>query len=155
MRRYLWAFAVPAAALFVIAATAVASPGQGSSATAGVRCVLNTQMSAANEASSTSTAKGHAQLKVWKNGQLSYRVFILNKGGETFFAGHIHLTATGGIIQGLFAGPNTTARQIRISNTISIDPALATGLCTTPANYYVNFHTTAVPAGAIRGNLTG
>ena len=128
--------------------------GQQSQNTNGVRCVLNTQLRAANEPPVLSTAKGHAQLKVLNNGNLSYRVFILNKAGENFFAGHIHLTATKAIVQGLFAGPPTTARHIRIAQTIPIDPALATGLCTTPSNYYVNFHTTQDPAGAIRGNFS-
>jgi len=156
MRRYLWGVAATAAAasVLVAAAVAVAGPGEQNAATAGVRCVLNTQLRAANEPPVLSTAKGHAQLKVWNNGMLEYKVFILNKAAETFTAGHIHLTAGGGIVQGLFAGPSTTARQIRIGNTIAVDHALATALCTTPASYYVNFHTTADPVGAVRGNFT-
>jgi CHRD domain len=169
MRRYIVGASVAATAALVLAATAVAhhkpghpngpgqsngnGQGQQTAATAGVRCVRNTQLRAANEPPVLSTAKGHAQLKVLKNGQLRYRVQILNRAGETFFAGHIHLTAGGSIVQGLFAGPPTTARHIRVAQTIPIDPALATGLCTTPANYYVNFHTTADPVGAIRGNF--
>jgi CHRD domain len=164
MRRYVLGAIVASAAALVLAATAAAhhkpghpngnGKGQQTAATAGVRCVLNTQLRAANEVPPTlSTAKGHTQLKVLKNGMLSYRVFILNKAHENFVAGHIHLTATTAIVQGLFAGPPTTARLIRLHNTIAIDPALATGLCTTPTNYYVNFHTTAFPAGAIRGNF--
>ena len=168
MRRYIYGATVAAAAALVLAATAAAhhkpghpngpgtgnGQGQQTAATAGVRCVLNTQLRAANEPPVLSTAMGHAQLKVLKNGQLRYRVQILNRAGENFTAGHIHLTATSGIVQGLFAGPPTTAKHIRIANTIPIDPALATGLCTTPANYYVNFHTTADPVGAIRGNFS-
>ena len=127
--------------------------GQQTAAAAGVACVLNTQPRAANEPPVLSTAKGHAQLVVLKSGQLRYRVQILNRAGETFVAGHIHLTATGAVVQGLFSGPATTARHIRIADTITIDAALAAALCTTPANYYVNFHTTTDPAGAIRGNF--
>ncbi len=177
MRHYIWRATVAAAAALVLAATAVADPGNGNGngnqqgtahrnanantnangpkapGTAGVRCVLNTQLRAANEPPVLSTAKGHAQLRVLNNGKLSYRIFILNKAGENFVAGHIHLTATTAIVQGLFAGPPTTARHIRLHDTITIDPALATGLCTTPTNYYVNFHTTVDPAGAIRGNF--
>jgi hypothetical protein len=156
MRRYLWGLsaAAVAASVLIVAAVAAAGPGQQNAATAGVRCVLNTQLRAANEPPVLSTAKGHAQLKVWKDGMLEYKVFILNKAAETFTAGHIHLTAGGGIAQALFSGPSTTARQIQVRSTIAIDPALATGLCTTPANYYVNFHTIADPVGAVRGNFT-
>src|SRR5215203_3338935 len=167
MRRYILAAGIIASAALVLAATALAhhkpghpnGPGNGNgngqqtAATAGVRCVLNTQLRAANEPPVLSTAMGHAQLKVLKSGELRYRVQILNKAGENFVAGHIHLTAGGAIVQGLFSGPPTPAKHIRISQTIPIDPALATTLCTTPANYYVNFHTTADPAGAIRGNF--
>ena len=180
MRRYIWkTTAAAAAGALVLAATAVAGNGNGNGkgngnghgqgkahksakankqgpqtpATTAARCVLNTQLRAANEPTVLSTAKGHAQLKVLQNGQLRYKIQILNKAGENFTAGHIHLTATGGVIQGLFAGPATTAKHIRLSNTITIDPALAAGLCTTPTNYYVNFHPTAAPAGAIRGNF--
>lgn len=162
MRRTILGASIAAAALLVLAATALAhhkpghpnGGGNGNAATAGVRCVLNTQLRAANEPPVLSTAKGQAQLKVLKNGQLRYRVHILNKAGENFTAGHIHLTAGGGVVQGLFSGPPTTAKHIRVANTVTIDPALATGLCTTPANYYVNFHTTADPVGAIRGNFS-
>jgi hypothetical protein len=55
----------------------------------------NTQPRAANEPPVLSTAKGYAQLKVWNDGMLQYKVFIRNKAAESFFAGHIHLTATG------------------------------------------------------------
>jgi hypothetical protein len=167
MRRYMLGATVAVAAALILAATALAhhkpghpqgggngnGNGQQTAAGAGVRCVLNTQLRAANEPPVLSTARGQTQLKVLKNGQLRYRTQILNRAGETFTAGHIHLTATSGIVQGLFAGPPTTAKHIRIANTIPIDPALATALCTTPANYYVNFHTTADPVGAIRGNF--
>src|SRR5215203_6530854 len=148
MRRYIYGATVAAAAALVLAATAAAhhkpghahgnGTGQQNAATAGVRCILNTQLRAANEPPVLSTAKGHAQLAVLKNGQLRYRVHILNRASENFFAGHIHLTATTAIVQGLFSGPPTTARHIRIATTISVDPALASGLCTTPTNYYVN-----------------
>src|SRR5215203_3208646 len=129
MRRYIYGATVAAAAALVLAATAAAhhkpghahgnGTGQQNAATAGVRCVLNTQLRAANEPPVLSSAKGHAQLKVWKNGQLWYNVFILNRAAEIFTAGHIHLTAGGGIAQGLFAGPSTTARQIRVNSTIA------------------------------------
>lgn len=163
MRQHILGAALGAAAALVFAAVAVAGhqpghptpPGTQTAATKGVRCVLNTQLRAALEPPVLSTAKGYAQLKVWKNNKLSYNVFILNKDRETFTAGHIHLTATGAIVQGLFAGPSTTARQIRVKNTIDIAPELATALCTTRAAYYVNFHTTADPVGAVRGNFRG
>ena len=135
------------------------SNGKGSATTAqtttaaktnGVMCVLNTQMRPV--AGVASTAQGHAQIKVWRDGTIQWRVFINNKAGESFFAGHIHAVSTGGIVLPLFNGPATTARHIRIQGSVPSSP-LASPLCTTPSAYYVNFHTTAVPAGAIRGDL--
>ena len=173
MRHYVAIAASTAALALGVAAGAFADPGhrngngsgqgngkgKGASTTVqtttgaktnGVMCVLNTQMRPV--AGVASTAKGHAQIKVWRNGTIQWRVFINNKAGESFFAGHIHAVSTGGIVLPLFNGPSTTARHIRIRGSVPSSP-LASPLCTTPSAYYVNFHTTAAPAGAIRDDL--
>src|SRR3954470_8448214 len=171
MRHYLAIAAATAALALGVVAGAFADPGHGNgngngnghgkgqattaqtttaANTNGVMCVLNTQMRP--PAGVASTAKGHAQIKVWRNGTLQWRVFINNKAHESFFAGHIHLVSTGGIVQPPFNGPNSPGKNIRVPGPPPSSP-LAAPLCATPSAYYVNFHTTAVPAGAIRGDL--
>ncbi len=125
----------------------------------GVVCVRNTRLRAANEVpASTSTAKGHAQIKVRRDGSIQYKIFVLNRDRETFAAGHIHEAPAGSagpVKAGLFAGPATDARHIRLSGTVTAttDPDLGADICADPDDYYVNLHTSTNPGGAIRGQL--
>src|SRR5260221_6840429 len=98
--------------LFVCLAVGLAVAVSAGTATAkhgGVMCVLNTQLSASNETTgSTSTATGHAQIKVWNDGTISFKTQIFNPNHETFFAGHVHQAPVGfagPIVVPLFAGP--------------------------------------------------
>ena len=133
--------------------TAAASGKHG-----GVACVLNTQLNAHNETTgSTSTATGHTQLKVWKDGTISFKTQIFNPNHETFVAGHIHQGAVGvagGIVVPLFGGPSTTSGHIKLGGTATPNAGTTgSAICQNPSAYYVNYHTTAFGAGAIRGQL--
>src|SRR6184192_1303176 len=97
--------------LVILAAVALGAAGTASAKHGGTMCVLNTQLSAKNETTgSTSTATGHAQIKVWNDGTITFKTQIFNPSHETFVAGHIHQASVGvpgGIVVPLFAGPAT------------------------------------------------
>jgi CHRD domain len=142
---------------FGIAATAGLAPAKNGH---GTLCVLHAKLTAGAETTgSTSIAKGHTQIKVRADGRIQFKTHILNKGGETFVAGHIHeapVGVAGGVVVPLFVSPAppTSARHIRQRGDATPN-AGTTGadLCQNPSAYYVNYHTTAFPAGAIRGQL--
>ena len=149
--------------LCLVTACAVGVP-TGSVASAksdlGVLCVLHAKLAAKNETTgSTSTAKGHTQIKVRNDGTIEFKTHINNKNQETFVAGHIHqapVGVAGPIVVPLFVSPTppTSARHIKQSG-LATPNAGTTGaaLCQNPSAYYVNYHTTAFPGGAIRGQL--
>ncbi len=71
-------------------------------------------------------------------------------GIETPNAAHIHEGAAG------VNGPvrvDFTAALPALTGCVDVDPVLALAITTTPANFYVNVHNTAFPAGAVRGQL--
>jgi hypothetical protein len=142
-------------ALLVLTALAL-GPAPATSGN-GPACVLNTQLAGENEVPrGTSNAKGHAQVKIWTDGTIAWKVHILNKDHEAIRAGHIHEApegVAGPIVVGFFAGPPTTDKQFRDSGTTTADPALAADICANPASYYVNYHSTENPPGMARGQL--
>src|SRR5919199_2199831 len=102
-----------AAACAIVALTANGAPAKNGN---GVMCVLNANLAAPT--GSTSTAKGHTQIKVRANGTIEFKTHILNKGGETFTAGHVHQAPpgqNGPLVFPLFRSftAPTSARQIR------------------------------------------
>jgi CHRD domain len=127
----------------------------------GTVCVLHAKLRAKNETPpTTSTAKGFTLIKVRRNGTIEYKTHINNKAHETFIAGHIHqapVGVAGPIVLPLFSGPATDARQIKNRGSVPAatptQQQFASQLCQNPSAYYVNYHTTAFPAGAIRGQL--
>jgi CHRD domain-containing protein len=154
MRRLIFCFV---AACVVAAPTASPAPAKKGK---GVLCVLHAKLAAKNETTgSTSTAKGQTLIRVRDDGTIEFKTRIHNKGHETFVAGHIHrgpVGVAGPIVVPLFGAPAspTDARHIKQSG-VATPNAGTTGadLCQDPTAYYVNYHTTAFPGGAIRGQL--
>jgi len=133
-----------------------AAVGTASAKHGGVSCVLNTQMSAKNETTgSTSTATGHTQVKVWKDGSITFKTQIFNPNHETFIAGHVHtgtVGVAGAIVVPLFSG-STTSDHVKLGGTATPTGTTGAAICQNPSGFYVNYHTTAFTAGAIRGQL--
>ena len=154
MRRFITCFVAACAIAVLVAGTA---PGKNDQ---GVMCVLHAKLTAKNETTgSTSTAKGHTLIKVRNDGTIEFKTQILNRDQETFVAGHIHqapVGVAGSIVVPLFVSPTpaTSARHIRQSgNATPNTGTTGAAICQNPSAYYVNYHTTAFPAGAIRGQL--
>jgi CHRD domain len=148
--------------LCLVAACAVGVPiGSVASAKSdvGVMCVLHAKLAANNETGSTSTAKGHTLIKVRNGGTIEFKTHINNKNHETFVAGHIHqapVGVAGPVVVPLFVAPSpaTSARHIKQRGVATPNPGTTgVALCQNPSAYYVNYHTTAFPGGAIRGQL--
>jgi CHRD domain len=155
MRSHLFALVTVVAGLAALAVGAPAGAGPTGSDEA-TACVFTTQLRAENEVpTSNSNAFGYSQIKIRNDGTIEYKTLIVNPENETFFAGHIHLAPVGSpgpIVQSLFfPGPNDD-REIMDSGEVS-NPALAEAICANPSAYYVNYHTTAHPTGAVRGQL--
>ena len=154
MRRLILCLAAGCLALVLSAGAAPAKNPKGT------LCVLHAKLSAKSETTgSTSVAKGHTTIKVRASGTIEFKTKILNKAHETFVAGHIHqapVGVAGSIVVPLFVAPSapTSARQIK-QHGVATPNAGTTGaaLCANPSAYYVNYHTTAFPGGAIRGQL--
>jgi CHRD domain-containing protein len=155
MRKIRMAFAalIGVAGVFVGVQAAVAGPNGSDE---GTMCVYTTQLRAENEVPfSNSESLGVSQIKVRNDGTIEFMTHINNKGGETFVAGHIHRApegTPGPVVQSLFQGGPTSDSQIMQSGEVS-NPVLGAAICSDPTAYYVNYHTTAHPSGAIRGQL--
>jgi hypothetical protein len=66
---------------------------------------------------------------------------------------HIHRGAAG-VANGPIVVTFSNVGPASSTGCVAMSPALATEIMTTPANFYVNVHTAASPAGVIRGQLS-
>lgn len=70
-------------------------------------------------------------------------------------AAHIHEGAAGvpgSVVIGFAGGSTQLVNGAAVS--VAVDPALASAILANPSGYYVNVHTAAFPAGAVRGQLS-
>lgn len=126
----------------------------------GVMCVLHAKLTAESETPpTTSAAKGQTQIKVRNDGTIEFKTQINNRNNENFVLGHIHqapVGVAGPIVVELFVPPSPPTSQRHIKQGGVVTPnagTTGTDLCQDPGAYYVNYHTTVFPAGAIRGQL--
>ena len=140
----------------VLAALAVATPA-GATDESAAKCTVATVLTAGNEVPPSGSKAFGAALVHVNGSQLSFGVAIVNPARESFFAGHIHVGAAGvnGPVQVLLFSGSTDRRLIVQAGRVDIDMALGQAICADPAAYYVNYHTTDFPGGAVRGQLTG
>ncbi len=149
-RRLLAVLALAAA----LAALVVATPA-GATDEPATKCTLVTVLKADNEVPpSGSKAFGAAVVHI-NGSKLAFSVAIVNPARESFFAGHIHVGAAGvnGPVQVLLFSGSTDRKLIVQAARLDIAPGLGKAICADPAGYYVNYHTTDFPGGAVRGQL--
>jgi hypothetical protein len=146
--------------LALAAAVVLAAPGSAQTTT---KCTAYAVLKPGNEVRPPDTtdpvesrALGAAAVHI--NGtRLTFTVAIANPARETFIAGHIHIGAAGVngvVVVPLFGGMNDR-RLFTQFDSLEIDATLAGQICGNLAGYYVNYHTTQDPMGAVRGQLVG
>jgi hypothetical protein len=146
------------AGLVVLVATAPTAKGD-----VATKCVAYTVLKPGNEVrlpgstDPTIESRAFGAALVFINGtQLSFSVAIVNPARETFIVGHIHVGAAGTNgppVVDLFTGPPASPRLFLQADRLTIDEELAAQICGNAAGYYINYHTTADPQGAVRGQL--
>jgi hypothetical protein len=153
--RRLFAVLVLAAALVSLSA----APAQATGDT-GPHCISFTKLSPENEVRTTpddpveSRASGFSLIQI-RGTTLRVVTVIFNPARETFVAGHIHVGGVGvngGIVVHLFAG-SSNPLVFAHSDTHDVAEQTARDICGNLAGYYVNYHTTQDPQGAVRGQL--
>ncbi|MGH7662932.1 MAG: CHRD domain-containing protein [Gemmatimonadaceae bacterium] len=104
-----------------------------------------------------SVARGHAQIKLYDDNTIEFKIKVHNPARETFVAGHIHRggeDVNGPVVVSLFPpGFGSSDKHFDLRGSTTASPVLADEIRANPAGFYVNLHTTQDPQGAIRGQL--
>jgi hypothetical protein len=146
----------------LIAALAALTAAPTASADRRVDCVLVTSLTPAEEVRPPDTtdpvqsqARGLAVLRVRENGEIRFNVVILNPARETFVAGHIHEGAAGenGPVRVTLFGGSSSNFVFVQHGEVTTTAKQAAAICDNPTGFYVNYHTTLDPEGAVRGQL--
>lgn len=151
------------AVLALVAAAALLAAAPSAANTTSARCTAFAVLTPGNEVRPPNTtdpvesrARGAAFVRI-KGTKLRFKVVIFNPARETFTAGHIHVGArgqNGPVVVPLFAGSSDRLVFVQ-SDTLRISADTAAAICGNLAGYYVNYHTTQDPEGAVRGQLIG
>ncbi len=113
---------------------------------------LEAELSSESEVPPAGTgASGEAEVELDpKRGRVCVEVEAEDLAGDVV-AGHIHVGSAGsngGVVVDLGVDSDDFEACIE-----GVDPGLIRAIARTPAGYYINIHTTAVPSGEIRGQL--
>jgi hypothetical protein len=150
-------------ALAVVVAVVAAAPAGAQ--TAPTKCTLFAVLTPGNEVREPGTtdpvdsrASGATLVHI-DGSTIRFATAISNPAREEFILGHIHrgvAGVNGGIVVDLFDGPATTRRLFTQFDTGALRPPFdnPAEICANPAGFYVNYHTTEDPQGAVRGQLT-
>ena len=142
-------------ALAVAVAILAALPAAAQTTT---RCTAFAVLQPGNEVPPTASQATGATLVRINGTSVRFATVISNPAREVFTRGHIHLApvgVNGPIVVPLLEGAMNTRRLItQFDRVEDVDPELAAAICANPAAYYVNYHTTEFPGGAVRGQLT-
>lgn len=137
---------------------AVVAAAPAGAQTASTKCTLFAVLKPGNEVPPSGSQATGATLVHIDGTRVSFTTVIGNPARETFILGHIHQEVAGlnGPIRvDLFDGPATNRRLFTQFDTGTprgvFNPA---EICANPAGFYVNYHTTVFPGGAVRGQLT-
>jgi hypothetical protein len=144
--------------------TSITDPPALARAGLGTPVVFNTQLQPGNEIRTApvtdpveSIARGHAQIKLFPDNTLTFKITVQNPGTETFILGHIHqapVGINGPIVIDLLGAISQSGTLIKLEATLPPIPAdLAAAIRADPSGFYVNLHTTLDPQGAVRGQL--
>jgi hypothetical protein len=146
-------------AVFALAvAVAILAALPAAAQTSSTRCTAFAALTPGSEVPPTTSRASGATLVRINGTSVSFATVISNPAREVFTRGHIHVGfagVNGPIVVPLLEGAMNTRRLITQFDTVEdIDPELAAAICANPAAYYVNYHTSQFPGGAIRGQLT-
>jgi hypothetical protein len=146
---------VCALAAFVATAPAIAQSQEATKCAAYAVLKPGNEVRAPDSTDPVESRAFGAALVVVNGTKLSFSVAIVNPARETFIAGHIHVGAAGtnGVVVVPLVSGSANPRLFVQLGRVEVDEDVATAICGDLAGYYVNYHTTQDPQGAVRGQL--
>jgi CHRD domain len=142
-------------ALAVVVAVVAAAPAGAQ--TASTKCTLFAVLKPGNEVPPANSKATGASLVHIDGTTVRFTTVISNPARETFTLGHIHegvAGMNGGVVVDFFNGMSTRRLFTQFdTGTLRSPFENPAEICANPAGFYVNYHTAALPGGAVRGQL--